>query len=70
MPHRAPSLRADPPPDAAGPTAAHPRPVGFDPVYEVDIEVLRGCRQPLMRHAAGGERTDDDQRTARSSGAR
>jgi hypothetical protein len=63
MPHPATS----PPADAQQNTAEPP---GFDAVYEVDVELLRGCRRPLTRYGAGAGNADEDLWAAGRRGAR
>jgi hypothetical protein len=63
MPHPATSLPVDVQQDAV----EH---AGFDAVYEVDVELLRGCRRPLARYAPGAGHADEDLRAAVRSGAR
>ena len=63
MPHNATSRPADAQQDTV-------ELAGFDAVYEVDIELLRGCRHPLTRYGAGAGHADEDQRTTGRSGAR
>ena len=63
MPHPATS----PPVDAQPDTAERP---GSAAVYEVDIELLRGCRRPLTRYGAGAGQADEDLRAAGRRGAR
>jgi hypothetical protein len=63
MPHPVTSLAADSQQDAVDLP-------DFDAVYEVDIELLRGCRHPLTRYAADAGHADEDLRTAGRRGAR
>jgi hypothetical protein len=63
MPHPATSLPADAQQDAV----EH---ASFDAVYEVDVELLRGCRRPLVRYAAAAGHADEDLRAAGRGGAR
>jgi hypothetical protein len=70
MPQPATSLPADAPLDAVPPAEAQSRPSGFVAVYDVDIEVLRGCRRPLARYSAGAGHAHEDRRAAGRSGAR
>jgi hypothetical protein len=70
MPELATSLPADAQLHAVGLADAHARPAGFDAVYDVDIEGLRGCRRPLAQYAAGTGLPDEDRRAAGRSGAR
>lgn len=55
MPHHATSRPADAQQDTVELAA-------FDAVYEVDIELLRGCRHPLTRYGAGARHADEDLR--------
>ena len=70
MPERATPLPDDAQLHPARLADAHSRPAGFDAVYDVDIEGLRGCRRPLARYAAGTGLADDGRRAAGPSGAR
>jgi hypothetical protein len=63
MPHPATSPPVDAQPDPA-------EPPGSAAVYELDIELLRGCRRPLTRYGVGAGHADEDRRAAGRSGAR
>jgi hypothetical protein len=63
MPHPATSRPADTQQDAV-------ELPDFDAVYEVDVELLRGCRRPLTRYGAGAGHADEDLRATGRSGAR
>jgi hypothetical protein len=63
MPHPATSLPADTQRDAV-------ELPDFDDVYEVDVELLRGCRRPLTRYGPGAGHAAEDLRATGRSEAR